>query len=86
MEEDLKEALQVDDNACLVSQFCTELGPAQPQLVFDYFCILLHNVTYLQRDYRGLQSTIGTVPRIPCNFGNKWVYMYFRDLWDQKGG
>ena len=23
--------------ACLVSQFCTKLGPAQPQLVYSYF-------------------------------------------------
>ena len=33
MEEDLKEALQEDDISLLTSQFCTELDPAQPQLV-----------------------------------------------------
>ena len=36
MEEDLKEALQEAYDislSCLVSQLCTELGPAQPQLV-----------------------------------------------------
>ena len=24
--------------SCLVNQFCTELGPAQPQLFFTYLC------------------------------------------------
>ena len=47
MEEDLKEALQEDDltkrqpykkmaSARLASQTCTEVGPAQPQLVFTF--------------------------------------------------
>ena len=40
MEDDIKEALQMT-SACLASKSCTELGPAQPQLVtilkFHYY-------------------------------------------------
>ena len=37
------EALQEADEACLASQFCTELGPAQPQLVFQFISVqVLH--------------------------------------------
>ena len=36
MEEDLRKMTL----ACLVSQFCTELGPAQPQLVYVYVYLM----------------------------------------------
>ena len=39
MEEDLKEALQEDTLACLVSQFYIELGPAQPAC-FQQFALI----------------------------------------------
>ena len=48
MEDNIKEALQEDmTSACLASQFRTELGPAQPQLVLNL--LLSHYSTCIQQ-------------------------------------
>ena len=63
MENDLNEKKTLEKPyrkitlACLVIQFCTELGPAQPQLVSLFYWSLVHSGTW---DF--LDKKIGTLP------------------------